>query len=391
MFSTGDQLAGYTLVARLGTGGGGELFFARQSGDVRPVAIELIDPRLSRNPELLRLLVSEAKLAARIDHPAVVRVGELELSGSTWFQVMEYLQSWPLALLQRILAQSGRRLWPSVAVAIVARAAEGLQAAHRTRDERGQLLGLVHGGVSPQHVLIGSFGQVKLAGFGRARAESLAETSLESAFNGRLRYMAPERARREPFDHRADIYALGVVLWEALTGQPLFRAENAAQLLERVKKPVIVAPSIHAPEVLPELDAVVLSALSPDPRGRPRTAEVLRQRLLEACPEARSIGEPTIARLAASVAGTTTPLPAEEARAMIETFTLGSSGTDDLRGPTSPGQLPAPLAAGTDSSRRLMWAFVAGTIIVAIALGLLLTMLPAPVPIEIPAETGSAL
>ncbi|MDQ3038043.1 MAG: serine/threonine protein kinase, partial [Myxococcota bacterium] len=304
MFQVGEVIGSYTILAHLRTGGMASLYLARRNGAAgfsRLVAIKVVHPRLSEDSGLNRMFVDEAKLTSRIDHPNVVHVEELGETAGTYYLVMEYVHGCSLAQLMRSLGRSKRRLSPTVAVAICARVAEGLHAAHETTGEDGQLLNLVHRDVSPQNILLSHKGHVKLIDFGIAKAKLDRHQSNTRSIKGKVRYMAPEQATTGKVDRRTDVYALGIVLWELLTMRRLFTGRTEFEILMQVRKPTILAPSRYVSELTPELDAVVMRALALDPDDRFPNAKELRRSLVRALSRAAGIDSAHIADLLVNV------------------------------------------------------------------------------------------
>jgi serine/threonine-protein kinase len=181
---------------------------------------------------------------------------------------MEYVQGCTLARLMKALVKMERALHPALAVWLARQIADGLHAAHELQDREGRLLNVVHRDVSPQNVMISVDGHVKLIDFGVAKARERMQQTQDGALKGKIRYMAPEQLKRGPVDRRADVYAAGVVAWEALTGKRLFEGENEWQIATSIMEGVNEAPSKHHDSVSPELDAVILKALSVNPEER---------------------------------------------------------------------------------------------------------------------------
>ncbi|MEO0326482.1 MAG: serine/threonine-protein kinase [Myxococcota bacterium] len=289
----GDRIGTYEILEKLGSGGMAELYRARRVGPhgfARVVALKVVRPHLAGQLDFVRMFLDEGRLAARVHHPHVVHIEELGEDRGRHFLVMEFVHGAALSDLLVNVGALGRRLAPAAAVAIAMRAAAGLHAAHEIRGDDGTLLQLVHRDVSPQNILLGANGAVKLIDFGIAKArDRLHVTDPGSGFRGKLRYMAPEQFR-EPrnVDRRTDLYALGVVLWEMLTMRRLFEGKRDDEVLAQVVRGGLPAPSRFAP-VPPALDAVVRDVLAADAAVRPATARELRQRLRDAVPEASSV------------------------------------------------------------------------------------------------------
>ena len=271
-----DLVGRYAIYDEIATGGMATVHFGRLVGPAsfaRTVAIKRLHPHLAREPEFVAMFLDEARVAARVRHPNVVPMLDIVTTqGEPPFLVMEYVQGESLARLLGSLRERGQRAPLPVACSIVVGMLLGLHAAHEAKGELGESLGIVHRDVSPQNVIVGLDGVARLLDFGVAKAVGRLQTTREGQFKGKLAYTAPEVARGAPATRMADIYSAGVVLWEALTGSPLFVGQNDANVLERVLFAPIVAPSLRAKEVAHALDAVVLRALARDPRQRFSTA-----------------------------------------------------------------------------------------------------------------------
>ncbi len=264
----------YALGQELARGGMATVHLARQSGAAgfaRIVAVKRLHERFARDPELVAMFLDEARLVARVRHPNVVATIDVVAEHDELFIVMEYVHG---ESLQRLLGSAGnrRRAPIGVACAIVAAMLHGLHAAHEARGETGEPLGLVHRDVSPHNVLVGADGIARVIDFGIATAAGRIQTTQDGQLKGKLSYMAPEQVTSAPIDRRTDVYAAGVVLWEALTGEKLVQGPSEAAVLQRVLEGPRPAPSTLAPEVPPALDAIVLRALASDPDARFPTA-----------------------------------------------------------------------------------------------------------------------
>jgi serine/threonine protein kinase len=290
------RIGPFEIVRRLESGGMGTLVLARRvgpSGFSRELALKLIHPHLAEEPSFLEMFVREAKLVARIQHPNVVHVEELGQDDGTWFIAMEYVRGGSLANLLTAVGKRGRKLEPSVAVHIACAVADGLHAAHELRDERGTPTGVIHRDVSPHNILVSSTGHVKLIDFGIASVERLERST--GSIQGKLAYMSPEQARGDALDRRADVYALGVVLWEMLTVRRLFHGRSKEDLLARVLNPQ--APRVDAidPAVPSDVADLVAWALEPQAERRPASALALREAL--AATQSRSVSPLSLGEL----------------------------------------------------------------------------------------------
>ena len=369
MFTAGTRIGAYEVISALREGGMAQLALARRvgaEGFSRLVALKRVHEELEGEPELRARLIDEARLTASVAHPAVVRVEDLIEHDDGLVLVMEYVHGVTLGRLLDRLRARGLRLAPEAAVAIAARVAEGLGAAHAARSADGRALGLVHRDVSPQNVLIEASGRVLLIDFGIASASVRRHESTTGHVLGKLRYAAPEQLRRELLDGRADLYALGVLTWEMLTCEPLFDGTGDAidGLRPRPRAPSTVAGGIGAP-----LDRAVLEALAPERGDRPASAEAMRDALLRACEGAWRVGAPELASLLEAIVGeelgrAEAELP-DEARSRHGVRIEQRGTTHPLTRPL--GAEPAPVTRAVASSKR--------TRPVAIALGIALCLL----------------
>ena len=224
------RLGRYHVVGRIATGGMAEVYLAvhgELAGFRTPVVLKKVLPHLACNPEFIDMFLDEARIASLLDHPNVVRIYEVGKSESEYFLAMELVQGKPMQALLR-LAQEAKvtALEPRLAAFIVAQAASGLHYAHNLTDPLGNGLGLVHRDVSPHNILLSFEGSVKVIDFGVARALGRITETQTGGRKGKFGYMSPEQARGEDLDLRADIFALGVVLWEAVTGTPVVSARQ---------------------------------------------------------------------------------------------------------------------------------------------------------------------
>jgi serine/threonine-protein kinase len=288
MLRAGDTLGRYRILARMRSGGMATLYLGARDGAAgfaRPVAIKIIHPHLARDAKLQRMFIDEARLAAKVDHPNVVRTDEFGEENGSYYLVLEYVDGCSLAELVRELGKRQRRLGLELAVKIALDVASGLHAAHEATGDDGKALDIVHRDVSPQNILLAFKGHVKLIDFGLAKTRARIEAT-QQGIVGKIAYMPPEQAHSQPLDRRADIYALGVVLWEMLTTRRLFEANSQFALLAKVRAPQVEPPSKYAPNIPKELDRVVMKALAPEANDRYLTAEAFRVDLARAVPAA---------------------------------------------------------------------------------------------------------
>jgi TonB family protein len=267
-----DRFGQYEVLERIAAGGMAELYKAKRTGVEgfqKIVAIKKILPHLADDEEFVTMFADEAKLAAQLNHPNIIHIYDLgKIQAGGYFIAMEYVDGRDLRAIQQAGSTMGVPLPVPLAVYVASKVASALDYAHRRRDAEGHELNIVHRDVSPQNILISYEGDIKLCDFGIAKAASKASKTQSGALKGKIQYMSPEQAWGKPIDRRSDLFSLGVVLHELLTGERLFRGDNDISVLEKVRSAEVPAPSGANPEVPHNLDAVVLKALAKEPDDR---------------------------------------------------------------------------------------------------------------------------
>jgi serine/threonine protein kinase len=279
-----EQFGRYTLLKRLGGGGMGEVYLARTEGlggFEKLCVVKMLLPSLAEDDRFARMFLDEARLAARLSHPNACQVFDVGQVDGSLYMAMEHVGGDDLSGIQRRLAEAGLSMPPAFAARVVADAAAGLQHAHQLTDANGRLLGLIHRDVSPPNVIVSFDGEVKVIDFGLARAAGRLTHTKDGVLKGKYAYMSPEQVAGEPIDHRSDVFALGVVLHELLTGERLFKRAGDTATLAAVAQCDVPLPSSRNREVPSELDQVVLGALAKDRERRFRDAQALRFALEE--------------------------------------------------------------------------------------------------------------
>jgi tRNA A-37 threonylcarbamoyl transferase component Bud32 len=278
------ELGKYRLLEPIASGGMAEVWRAEMPGHagfVKEVALKLVRADDGEGGEIARMFVQEAKLASRLHHANIVHVFGFERVDGRYAIAMELVRGQSLRAVLDRCREAGVRFGLPRSVHVAAEVARALAYAHRPRD-RGGVAGIVHRDVSPQNVLVSFEGEVKLADFGIARALDAAGLTNPGTLKGKVAYMAPEQARGQPVDARADLFALGVVLWEMCTGGRLFARETEAATLAAVAAGAPCSrPSAWNEDVPLELDELVLAALERDPERRTASAEEMARRLAE--------------------------------------------------------------------------------------------------------------
>ena len=279
----------YAVYGKIASGGMASVCFGRLLGGegfARTVAIKRLHPHLAEDPEFRATLIDEARMAARIHHPNVVPTLDVVTADGELLLVMEYVRGESLARLLKIERGRSRRVPLHIVSAIGSGALNGLHAAHEATSDSGEPLGIVHRDVSPQNLLVGVDGLARVIDFGVAKAAGRVQTTREGSIKGKIAYMAPEQISGHSVSRRADVYAMGVVLWEMLSGERLFQAENDVALVARVIAGAQDAPSFYAPQITPGLDELVMRALATDPSDRFGTTEEMAVRLVRLVPPA---------------------------------------------------------------------------------------------------------
>jgi TonB family protein len=278
----GERFGQYTLLEKIAVGGMAEVWKARMrgvEGFQKTVAIKKILPYMTDSSEFVTMFIDEAKLAAQLNHPNIVHIYDLGKIGRDYYIAMEYVEGKDLRSLLNGARRLGLHLPFGLALLIGARLAGALEYAHHKRDFEGRGMGLVHRDVSPQNVLLSLDGDVKLCDFGIAKAVSKAGQTQMGALKGKLQYMSPEQAWGKPVDHRSDIFSLGAVLFELLTGERLFSGDTEMSVLEAVRQSRVRSPRQLDPTIPLEVDEVVVRALASQPEDRFQSAGELEQRL----------------------------------------------------------------------------------------------------------------
>ncbi|MBV1862661.1 MAG: serine/threonine protein kinase, partial [Nannocystaceae bacterium] len=287
---SGTRLGKYQLLRRIATGGMAEIFLARAQamhGFEKQVVLKRILPQHASSEDFIRMFLAEARLAATLHHPNIVQVYDIGEEGGAYFFTMEYIQGEDL----RRMVRAARRKQTPIPLAhilhIIMGMAGGLHHAHEKIGSDGLPLGIVHRDVSPSNVLVTYEGDVKVVDFGIAKAAAAQNSTIAGTLKGKIPYMSPEQCRGEAVDRRSDIFSIGTLLWELTTGKRLFAGENEFAILNRVAKADVPPPSSVRPEYPPELEAIVMRALSVDPENRYPSAIDLQIDLEDFAREAR--------------------------------------------------------------------------------------------------------
>jgi eukaryotic-like serine/threonine-protein kinase len=277
----GHVLGRYELLMPIAAGGMAMVWAARLKGTrgfQKIVAVKTMLPKLSEDAQFEQMFLDEASLASQIRHPHVVEILDLGEQEGVLFLVMEWIDGVPLNQLMKAAKSAGGMPLP-IAVRVVMQTLAGLHAAHELRDAKSQLVGLVHRDVSPQNILVTYDGVTKVVDFGVAKATAIGEGATgQGQIKGKVGYMAPEQIEGEPIDRRADLFAVGIVLYALTTGKHPFRRESDAATMYNICSPQpVLPPSKFLPDYPAALERVLLRSLAKIPADRYQTAnEMLR-------------------------------------------------------------------------------------------------------------------
>lgn len=276
------NLGPYEIQKRLAVGGLAEIFLARKPGMLgfeQRYALKVLLPQYADSEEHRKLMIDEARLTAQLDHPNIIKVHDLATDDDTLFIVMEYVNGMDLSRLVDRLRRNGEQMPVPVALWIAQEICAGLHYAHTRTSVDGTHLRIVHRDVSPQNVLLGFGGEVKLIDFGVAKAVGGGRLETKTGvIKGKLTYMAPEYAVGSQQDHRSDIFAAALCLFEMLTGRPAYDGEPS-DLIETIKNADVPAPRSIRDDIPAELDDVIAKATMRNPNDRYATAQEFQRTL----------------------------------------------------------------------------------------------------------------
>ncbi len=283
----GSTANNYQILARLATGGMAEIFLARGIGTTgveRYVVLKRILRDRANDVQLVKMFLDEARLASQLQHPNVAQVYDIGKLGDSYFFTMEYVHGETIrGLLHR--ARSLRRELPlNVILTVIAGAAAGLHHAHERLGTDGKPLGIVHRDVSPSNLMVSYEGSVKVVDFGVAKAENRIQETRSGTVKGKIAYLSPEQCRGGALDRRSDLFSLGIVFWEMLTVERLYKRNSDFENMTAIVTEDPIPPSTRRPGLPPELDAIVMRLLSKDPNHRYTTGDQLVEALEEVAP-----------------------------------------------------------------------------------------------------------
>jgi eukaryotic-like serine/threonine-protein kinase len=282
-----QQYGKYLLLDRIAVGGMAEIFLARQMGPEgfeKTVVLKRIRPHLGDKKSFVRMFLNEAKLAAQLTHPNIIQIHDLgkviDAAGAggvqsgevSYFIAMEYLFGRDMRRVMPKCEQQGIAFPVVYACKIASQVLEGLYYAHQKTDTQGRALGIVHRDVTPENIFVSFDGGVKVLDFGIAKAANQVEMTRAGEIKGKLSYMSPEQCMGKPLDHRSDIFSLGVVLYEWVTGFKLFTGESDVAVLKSITDGKIYKPSYFKADVPEQIEQILMRALEKEPEARYQSA-----------------------------------------------------------------------------------------------------------------------
>ena len=369
------QLGKYQLVRKLASGGMAEVFLVKAAGPrgfEKTLVLKRILPHLAEDEAFVEMFLGEAKLAAQLDHPNVVQIFDFGEADGSYFLAMEYIDG---PTLRRLIKQSVAQQVPlpvAVCAKLVASAAEGLAFAHELTDpETGALLGLIHRDISPENILVSRQGAVKVVDFGIAKVAGQSHRTQTGVVKGKVAYMPPEQLQAKAMDARVDVYALGMVLYELLTGRRPFEATTEVSMMQAILFESFVPALERRPDLPPAMQRILEKALAKDREQRYPDCRAFQSDLERFV---LSLGEPVgayqIARLVAQVAEggavppMSTPVPVSAEAKPRQTAVLVAEGKGTPRKgdgvPRAPESLTTPMPLRGGAARERMAAQKAG-------------------------------
>jgi serine/threonine-protein kinase len=276
----------YRVTDRIDAGGMAEVYRGIAESAVgglkKSIAIKKILPSLTKNKKFIQMFLDEARVSMHLQHANIVGVFDIGMADTSYFIVMEFVDGANLKTIMESLRRQNRRFPLAQCLYIMMQVCNGLHYAHEAVDpETGRPLNIVHRDISPPNILISKRGEVKLVDFGLAKASSQLESTDPGVVKGKFSYLSPEAASGKEVDRRADIFAVGILLYELLTGKRLFYGETDYQTVELVRQAKVPVLSAQNPEVTPELEQIIRKALARDLSQRYQTAADLQDALAQ--------------------------------------------------------------------------------------------------------------
>lgn len=273
-----EQLGPYLLESRIGSGGMADVFLARGPSGV--CVVKRPHPHLCANPEFVRMFLDEASVLAQLHHPSIAHIFDLGQSAGVYYLAMEYVPGFDLMTISLEHERQGEFMAADLAAKVIADAAGALDYAHKAVGKNGQPLSLIHRDVTPHNILVSTSGEVKVIDFGVARAAKSMHQTAAGLVKGKYPYMAPEQITGQAIDHRVDIYALGLVLYELLTNARAIAGELEFEQIDNARSARIKPVEQLRPNVPAPLKQILSQALHPQAAGRYQNAAQMQAELL---------------------------------------------------------------------------------------------------------------
>lgn len=356
-----ERCGPFELLQQIDSGGMGEIFVARRASDpsAEPVVIKRIRPKLASDPKFVGMFQDEARLAVRLQHENLCKVYESGEGEGTYYLVMEWIQGLSVrALINRVAG--GEALPPGAVARVGADVARALSYAHELTDEQGEPLHVIHRDVSPPNIMVRHDGVAKLLDFGLAKARSQLHKTMPGVVKGKFRYLAPEQTQSTPVDPRADVFSLGLCLYEMLTGSPLFDQEgdlDTVLALRQHRTPPSVC--VRRPELDCRFDELLQRALAADPAQRFQTASEMQQALEALCED------DSRERLQSLVKGQSDESSAEPAATPADAHPSPARTGEAAPLGAPPGPLGPLQTSEPQSGRTAWWLALGGVLLVA--------------------------
>ncbi len=272
----GDEIEGYEILDMIARGGMAEIYKAKKKGVKgfeKVIVIKKILSGYGEDNKYIEMFVDEAKIAAELTHPNIVQIYDFGKKDNFYFIAMEYVEGKDLRIILNRIMEKDSLLEEHLAIHLIIKTLEALEYAHSAKDSKGNNLDIVHRDISPPNILVSYSGEVKLTDFGVSKASNKSHQTLSGALKGKLLYMSPEQAKAEKnIDNRSDIYSVGVILFELLTGKKLFSGSSEMEVLNKVQEGRIIKPSEINPGIDPDLENIILKAVTLEKSKRYKNA-----------------------------------------------------------------------------------------------------------------------